>query len=43
MVYVDTSLMLINNVVGFRGYPQPGGGTHLPIPRGGVLGKVLSY
>ena len=30
-------------VVGFWGYPQPGGGTHPPIPRGGVLGEVLSY
>ena len=27
--------------VGFLGYPQPGGGTHPPIPREGVLGKVL--
>ena len=26
-----------------RGYPQPGGGTHPPISRGGVLGEVLSY
>ena len=25
-----------------RGYPQPGGGTHPPISRGGVLGEVLS-
>ncbi|KAG2646313.1 hypothetical protein PVAP13_2KG501600 [Panicum virgatum] len=25
------------------GYPQPGGGTHSPIPRGGVFGEVLSY
>ena len=28
-------------VVGFLGYPQPGGGTHPPIPRERVLGKVL--
>ena len=28
-------------VAGFLGYPQPGGGTHPPIPREGVLGKVL--
>ena len=28
-------------VVGFLGYPQPGGGTHPPIPREGVLGEVL--
>ena len=27
----------------FWGYPQPGGGTHPPISRGGVLGEVLSY
>ena len=27
----------------FGGYPQPGGGTHPPISRGGVLGEVLSY
>ena len=32
---------LIIFVVGFLGYPQPGGGTHPPIPREGVLGKVL--
>jgi hypothetical protein len=24
------------------GYPQPGGGTHPPIPRGEVLGEVQS-
>ena len=30
-------------VAGFRGYPQPGGGMHPPISRGGVLGEVLSY
>ena len=29
------------NVAGFLGYPQPGGGTHPPIPREGVLGEVL--
>ena len=28
-------------IAGFLGYPQPGGGTHPPIPREGVLGKVL--
>ena len=28
-------------IVGFLGYPQPDGGTHPPIPREGVLGKVL--
>ena len=28
-------------IVGFLGYPQPGGGTHPPIPREGVLGKIL--
>ena len=27
-------------VARFLGYPQPGGGTHPPIPREGVLGKV---
>ena len=27
--------------MGFLGYPQPGGGTHPPIPGEGVLGKVL--
>ena len=26
---------------GFLGYPQPGGGTHPPIPREGVLWEVL--
>ena len=26
--------------MGFWGYPQPGGGTHPPIPRGEVLGEV---
>ena len=30
------------SVVGFWGYPQPGGGTHPPIPRGEVLGEVQS-
>ena len=28
-------------VVGFLGYPQPGGGTHPPLPSEGVLGGVL--
>ena len=28
-------------VVGFLGYPQPGGGAHPPIPSEGVLGEVL--
>ena len=28
-------------VVGFWGYPLPGGGTHPPIPREGGLGGVL--
>ena len=32
---------IIMTVVGFLGYPQPGGETHPPIPREGVLGKVL--
>ena len=26
---------------GFKGYPQPGGGTHPPIPSEGVLREVL--
>ena len=29
------------DIAGFLGYPQLGGGTHPPIPREGVLGKVL--
>ena len=29
------------SVVGFLGYPQPGGGAHPPIPSEGVLGEVL--
>ena len=28
-------------VVGFLGYPQPGGGAHPPIPSEGGLGEVL--
>ena len=28
-------------VAGFLGYPQPGGGAHPPIPRGGELGDRL--
>ena len=28
-------------VVGFLGYPQPGGGAHPPVPSEGVLGEVL--
>ena len=28
-------------VVGFLGYPQPGGGTHPSIPSEGVLGEEL--
>ena len=28
-------------VVGFLGYPQPGGGAHPPIPSEGVLGEEL--
>jgi len=31
----------MKNIAGFLGYTQPGGGTHPPIPREGVLGKVL--
>ena len=31
----------ISNVVRFLGDPLPGGGAHPPIPRKGVLGKVL--
>ena len=33
---------IMSIVAGFEGYPQPGGGTHPPNPRGKVLGKVLS-
>ena len=29
------------SVVGFLGYPQPGGGTHPSIPSEGVLGEAL--
>ena len=29
------------NVVGFLGYPQPGGGAHPPISSEGGLGEVL--
>ena len=29
-------------IVGFLGYPQPGGGAHPPIPSEGVLREVLS-
>jgi hypothetical protein len=32
---------MMTSVVGFLGYPQPGGGAHPPIPREGVLGEVL--
>ena len=32
---------LMSNVVGFLGYPQPGGGTHPSIPSEGALGEVL--
>ena len=39
--YLKNWLILIPSVAGFLGYPQPGGGTHPPIPREGVLGKVL--
>ena len=31
----------MNSVVGFLGYPQPGGGAHPPIPSEGGLGEVL--
>ena len=31
----------IRDVVGFLGYPQPGGGAHPPNPSEGVLGEVL--
>ena len=32
---------VIVHVVGFLGYPQPGGGVHPPIPSEGGLGEVL--
>ena len=35
------SFDIITSVVGFLGYPQPGGGAHPPIPSEGVLGEVL--
>ena len=38
---IVTVVSLYQNVAGFLGYPQPGGGTHPPIPREGVFGKVL--
>ena len=37
----QTSPRTAPNVAGFLGYPQPGGGTHPPLPNEGVLGGVL--
>ena len=49
VVLVDESRAGVNRklelwrctVVGFLGYPQPGGGAHPPIPSEGGLGEVL--
>ena len=38
-VFMQVTCNLI--VAGFLGYPQPGGGAHPPIPRGGELGDRL--
>ena len=39
--HITSGVNRLSPIVGFLGYPQPGGGTHPPIPREGVLGKVL--
>jgi len=38
---ISTGLLSTATVVGFLEYPQPGGGTHPPIPSEGELGEVL--